>query len=106
VAGIGKPCVAASAAYEVASSSRARHKVAAFALRAVLFLSSDAERRARTASRPNRSVIGPSGEAQGVAPHSDSSEEMALAESSEVIGLDFFDASLINFAIGNQSRLD
>jgi hypothetical protein len=45
-----------------------------------LAFSCGAETGARTASRPNRSVIGPSGEAQGVTPDSDAGEEMALGE--------------------------
>src|SRR5208337_4017275 len=61
---------------------------------------------ARTTACPNRSVVGPSGETQGVAPHSDAGEEMALREASEVFGLDFLDRAFINFPIGNHLRFD
>lgn len=44
-----------------------------------------AERLARTGTGPNRSVIRPSGHAEGVAPDADSCEEMALCVASEVV---------------------
>jgi hypothetical protein len=36
---------------------------------------------------PDFAVVGPSGETQGMAPDADSGEKVALAESSEIIGL-------------------
>jgi hypothetical protein len=45
---------------------------------------------------PNRSVIWPSGEAQGETPPTDAGEEVALIEPSEVGGLHVNDASLVN----------
>jgi hypothetical protein len=48
---------------------------------------------------PNRSVVGPSGKAQGVTPTADSGEEMALGISAQVVGLDFDDGAFINFSV-------
>jgi hypothetical protein len=47
---------------------------------------------------PNRSVIGPAGEAQGDGPSADAGEEMALGISAHVIGPHVDDASLVNVA--------
>jgi hypothetical protein len=44
-----------------------------------------AERLARAASRPNRTVIGPTCGSQGVGPDADPCEEVALGEGSEFI---------------------
>jgi hypothetical protein len=44
---------------------------------------------AGAATGPNRSVVIPSGESEGVAPAPDPGEEVALGESSEVGGMDF-----------------
>jgi hypothetical protein len=57
-----------------------------------------AEAGARATSRPNRSVIGPSGESDGVAPDSNAGEEMALGKTSKVGGFHFCDAALIHFS--------
>lgn len=57
-------------------------------------------------ARPNRSVIGPASESQGVGPAADAGEEMALDEVSEVIGSHVLDVSIIDFAIGYQPCLD
>jgi len=46
---------------------------------------------------PNRSVVRPSGEAEGMGPDSDSCEEVALSESAQVIGSNVDNASLIDF---------
>jgi len=45
-----------------------------------------AEGLAGTRFGPDWSIVGPSGEAQGVAPDSDPGEEVALGEASEVVG--------------------
>jgi len=45
----------------------------------------DRKRLAGAASSPNRSVVGPLGEAEGVAPAPDSGEEVALSESPKFI---------------------
>jgi hypothetical protein len=55
---------------------------------------------------PNRSVIGPSGEAQGDAPSSDAGEEMALRVFSEVTGPHVNNASLIHIPRGNVSSIN
>jgi hypothetical protein len=57
-------------------------------------------------SRPNRSVIGPSGEAQGVTPDSDSSEEMVLTESCKVFWPHFRDRARIDFSAGDDAFMD
>src|SRR5215469_2327115 len=67
-------------------------------------LSCRAEAGTGATSCPNRSVVGPAGEPQGVTPHSDSGEEMALPESGDFLRLDFLDASFIDFAIRHHSR--
>jgi hypothetical protein len=58
------------------------------------------------ASGPDVSVIRPSGESERVTPSPDAGEEMALGESSNIVGWYLLDVSLINFAIGYQSCLD
>jgi hypothetical protein len=55
---------------------------------------------------PNRSVVGPGGEAQGITPSADASEEMALLVSGEVIRSHVNDASLVNVAWRDVSGLD
>jgi len=50
-----------------------------------LALARRAERLAGAGAGPDRAVVGPSGEAEGVAPDADPCEEMALSESVEVI---------------------
>jgi hypothetical protein len=54
-------------------------------------LSGEAERLAGAASGPNRSIVWPSGEAQGSWPSSDAGEEMRLDEAFEVVWFDLFD---------------
>lgn len=68
--------------------------------------SGDAERLAGARTRPNRSVIGNSGESQGVGPTADAGEKVALSESSQVIWLNLGDAAFINVARSDQSALD
>lgn len=64
------------------------------------------ERLTRTTARPNRSVVGPSRQSEGVAPSADASEEVALGVASEIIGLDILDISLVHVAWGNVPRRD
>jgi hypothetical protein len=59
-----------------------------------------AERLARATARPNRSVLGPSGKAQGVAPAAKTGEEMALNKSGKVTGSNILDAPRIYFTLG------
>ena len=61
-------------------------------------LAGGAEGLAGTRACPNRSVIGPSGEPQGVAPDADSGEEMALGKGAEFCGVDLDDGSLVDDA--------
>jgi hypothetical protein len=68
-------------------------------------LSTERKRLARTTSCPNRSVIGPAGESQGVGPAADSGEEVTLLGSA-VLGLDFGDASFIDFPLRQVSGAD
>jgi hypothetical protein len=63
-----------------------------------LAFSCGAKARTGATSRPNRSVIGPSGESQGAAPHSNAGKEVALAESVQIFGSNFGDRSLIHFS--------
>ncbi|WCP14516.1 hypothetical protein sphantq_02962 [Sphingobium sp. AntQ-1] len=55
-----------------------------------------AERLARARSRPDRTIIGPTGAAQGVAVDADAGEEVALSKSSKLIWADIFDAPFVN----------
>jgi len=71
-----------------------------------LALAGGAEGLAGTTSRPNRSVVGPSCETQGMGPSAETSEEMTLCESSELVGAHAGDASLVDFSIGDQSFPD
>jgi hypothetical protein len=54
------------------------------------------ERLARATTCPNRSVIGPSGESEGVAPDADSGEKMALNIWSKVFCCDIFNAPFVH----------
>jgi len=65
---------------------------------AATLLACGAEGLTGTRARPNRSVIGPSGEAQGVTPSTDPGEEVALVVSGEVVRLNVNNASLINIS--------
>jgi hypothetical protein len=55
---------------------------------------------------PNRSVIGPSGETQGVAPSTDAGEEMALGVASEVVGPHIDNGSRVDVAGCDVSGVD
>ena len=55
-----------------------------------------AERLARTGTRPNRSVVTPSGLAQRVGPHTDAGKKVALCEASQIAWEDIFDTSFVN----------
>jgi hypothetical protein len=60
----------------------------------------------RATACPNRSVLGPSGEAQGVTPAAKSGEEMALNKSGKVTGANILDAPCIYFTLGNMPRFN
>jgi hypothetical protein len=55
---------------------------------------------------PDRPVLRPPCETQGVGPSENAAEEVALGEASEVIRGNVSDASFVDFAIWHQSRLD
>jgi hypothetical protein len=55
---------------------------------------------------PNRSRIGPSGDAQGEAKPSDAGEEVALGIAPQIFGPNIDDASLVDVADGNVSSGD
>jgi hypothetical protein len=61
---------------------------------------------ARAGACPDGTVVWPSGEAEGVAPHSDAGEEVALGIASEVISPNFRDRSFIHIPVRYQSCLD
>jgi hypothetical protein len=61
-------------------------------------LAGGAEGLAGAGTGPNRSVVGPSGEAQGDAPPADPGEEMALVISGEIVEPHVDDAALVNVA--------
>ena len=71
-----------------------------------LLLACGAERLARAASRPDGSVVGPSGLAQGIPPDADPCEEVALVETKKVIRLNFCDTALIDFTFRQVSCRD
>jgi len=54
-------------------------------------------------ARPNRSVLGPSGKAQGVAPAAKTGEEMALNKSGKITCFNILDTPCVYFAFGNVS---
>jgi hypothetical protein len=64
-----------------------------------------AEGLAGATARPNRSVVGPSGKAQGVTPATKSREEMALNKSGNVTGSNILDAPCVYFTLGNMPRV-
>jgi len=66
------------------------NKPSAFACRA--------ERLARTGTGPNRSVVAPSGLSEGVAPHANACEKVALGETSKVAGVNIFYSPFIHNA--------
>jgi hypothetical protein len=55
---------------------------------------------------PNRSVIGPAGETQGIGPPSDSGKEVLLCVSSEFMRSDIDDAPFVHVAVGDESGAD
>jgi len=55
---------------------------------------------------PNRSVLGPSGKAQGVAPTAKAGEEVALGVSGKITCADILDAPRIYFAFGYMPRVN
>ena len=59
-------------------------------------LSGGAEGLARAAACPDGAVVRPSGEAQGVGPHSDPGEEMQLGVSKQIDGIDVPDIAFIH----------
>jgi len=56
------------------------------------------ERLARATTCPNRSVIGPSGESEGVTPDADSGEKVTLNKSAKVFWCDIFNAPFVHNA--------
>jgi hypothetical protein len=56
------------------------------------------KRLARTTTCPNRSVIGPSGESEGVTPDADSGKKMTLNISPKVFDSDIFNAPFVYVA--------
>jgi len=65
-----------------------------------------AERLARATACPNRSVLGPSGEVQGVTPAAKSGEEMALNKSGKFACFDILDAPRIYFTVRQMPRFN
>nr|WP_231038802.1 hypothetical protein [Nitratidesulfovibrio oxamicus] len=65
-----------------------------------------AERLTRTGAGPHRSVVGPSGKSQGIAPHPDTGKEVALVKPGKVSWNDIFNAPLIDFPGSNVPGLD
>jgi hypothetical protein len=57
-----------------------------------------AERLARTGTSPNRSVVAPAGLSEGVAPHANACEKVALGESAQVAWVNIFYAPFIHNA--------
>ena len=55
---------------------------------------------------PNRSVVGNPGESQGVAPASDTGEEVALTVGSQIVGSYIENAPFVNIAGCNQTATD
>jgi len=64
------------------------------------------ERLTGAASCPHGEVVGPSCLSEGVAPDSDSGEEMTLSKSSKVIWVNFSNTAFINFSLGYEAALD
>jgi hypothetical protein len=55
---------------------------------------------------PNRSVVGPSGKAQGVAPTAKTGKEMALHVSDKLTCVNILDAPCVYIALGDMPRVD
>jgi hypothetical protein len=64
-----------------------------------------AEGLAGATARPNRSILGPSGKAQGVAPAAKAGEEMTLNKSGKVTGSNILDAPRIYFTFRQMPRV-
>jgi hypothetical protein len=64
------------------------------------------ERLTGTASSPDGSVVRPASKSKGVAPPANAGEEVALDESSNIVGCDSLDVSFVHFAISDQVLLD
>jgi hypothetical protein len=60
-----------------------------------------AEGLAWATARPNRSVVGPSGKTQGVAPAAKTGEEVALHVSGKITGANILDAPCVYIALGD-----
>jgi hypothetical protein len=60
-----------------------------------------AERLARAGASPDRAIVRPSGEAEGMGPDANSGEKVALGKSSEVVRCDIFNTPFVNFARGD-----
>lgn len=88
--------MAALAAYEETSLSRAAHKVRCCALRARLLSSGDGERRTRATAGPDFAIFGEAGEVQGVVPTGDASKEVTAVISGEVCTFDVANRSPVN----------
>jgi hypothetical protein len=65
-----------------------------------------AEGLARATARPNRSILGPSGKAQGVAPTTKTGEKMTLNKSGKVTGSNILDAPCVYFTLGQMPRFN
>jgi hypothetical protein len=65
-----------------------------------------AERLARTGTRPNRSIIGPSGATQSEGPDPDAGEEVALRKVAQLARVDIFNAPFVNDAGRDMPGLD
>jgi hypothetical protein len=65
---------------------------------------SGAERLAGATARPNRSILGPSGKAQGVAPATESREKVTLNKSVKIPCVDILDAPRIDFTFRQMPR--
>lgn len=64
------------------------------------------ERLAGTRTCPNRSIVGPAGDPEGVGPSADAGKEVALSISSQVSWSDIFNRSFIYVASGDLARLN
>ena len=65
-----------------------------------------AERLARAGACPDWPIIGPTGAAQGVAPHADACEEMTLCVAFEVVGSNVTNVAFVNVAGRNVAVQD
>jgi hypothetical protein len=65
-----------------------------------------AERLTGTTTRPDWSIVRPSGESKSVAPPADTGEEMALCVACEIGRIDIFNRPLIDNPIGDNIRFN